>query len=389
MRIGLFSPSYSHNYGTVLQAFALQHYLDVNGFSSEYIQYCLFRNNIQKITFLLVHPLFLFRLLKNKKENKNALTYGYLQTDKYVDILKKNNAFCQKFIKYSQKKYCFFNTRELNQSYNLFIVGSDQTWSPEIMYHYSVFFLPFVTDQNKKASYACSFGTSNISDGYKRFLTRRLSSFGFLSCRDKSNAEMLTTLLHKEVHNVIDPTLLLNREEWSQYMSPIEMPRRYILCYILGEKQCISDYANKVGKEREIPVYHILTRPCHEQNKNLLVGIGCQEFLFLIANCELLVTDSFHGTIISINCERNVIAFDKYLGNSYDNGRLEDVLNSFGLSSHYHKDTDMSAPEDIDYHLVHKILEEKRSKSYDYLNSILRESRVNTTSKEGSNAIIK
>ena len=371
MKIGLLSPYFSHNYGTVLQAFALENYLKSKGHKCEYIQYCLFKNFFEKLFFIVLHPLYLFKYYKNKKQNSKALKYAYLSTEDYSQILVKNKRFCEQFITISPRRSSYFNAKGLNSDYELFIVGSDQTWSPEIIYNYSVFFLPFVESSAKKASYACSFGTSNIDFQYKKFLRKSLSSFKYVSCRDKKNADMLTSLLQKTVTNVIDPTLLLNKEDWSKFMKTVDMPPKYILCYILGEKQCITEYANKIAKEKGLPVYHILTRPCHENNPNVLKGIGCQEFLYLIANCELLVTDSFHGTIFSINFQKNFVSFDKYVGASYDNGRLADVLKEFNLLDHYHIDTDFSYPSEIDYNKINSILETKRKDSIQYLQKVL------------------
>lgn len=371
MKIGLLSPYYSHNYGTVLQAFALEYYLENKGHKCEYIQYCLFNNFWEKILFVFFHPFSLFRFYKNKKQNTNALKYDYLRTNDYMQILVKNQKFCEQYINISPNINTYLNVKRLNKDYDLFIVGSDQTWSPEIIYNYSVFFLPFVESSTKKASYACSFGTSNIDVQYKKFLRKTLSTFKHVSCRDKKNTDMLTSLLHKPVTNVIDPTLLLNKYDWSKYMKSVNMPPKYILCYILGEKQCITEYANIVAKEKGLPVFHILTRPCHENNPNVLKGIGCQEFLYLVANCELLVTDSFHGTIFSINFQKNFVSFDKYEGISYDNGRLADVLREFNLLDHYHVDTDFSYPSEIDYRQVNSILETKRKDSMQYLNNVL------------------
>ena len=371
MRIGLLSPYYSHNYGTVLQAFALEYYLETKGHKCEYIQYCLFKNPLEKVLFIIMHPLFLLRFFKYRKQNSKSLKYDYLNFDVYSQVLEKNKEFCEKHISLSPQVCSYFNSRRLNSDYDLFVVGSDQTWSPEIIYNYSVFFLPFVELSSKKASYACSFGTSHIDDNYKKFLKRSLMSFKYLSCRDKKNTDMLTSLLQKSVTNVIDPTLLLNKDVWSEFMKPVNMPSKYILCYILGEKQCITDYAQKIALEKGLPVYHILTRPCHEKHQNVLKGIGCQEFLYLIANCELLVTDSFHGTIFSINFQKNFVSFDKYVGLSYDNGRLVDVLSEFNLLDHYHIDSDFSYHSEIDYTPVNDILQAKRQESMQYLQNML------------------
>lgn len=371
MKIALLSPYISHNYGTVLQAFALQRCISKMGVDSEYIHVHLYKGRLGMIKYFIHNPLFLYRLMCNRYKNRNLLKYNFLSGEKYSKIIKKNKEFVERFLTFVSKPYVPSEYIVVNKKYDLFVAGSDQTWSPELDYKYSPFFLPFVKDVNKKGSYACSFGTNNIDSKYKIFLKKALSDFRYLSCRDKQNAKMLEQLLGVKVANVLDPTLLMNKESWAAYMEKIEMPKKYILCYILGTKQCISQYAEKVGKELNLPVYYILTRPEYESKKNVIENIGCQEFLYLIANCSYLVTDSFHGTIFAINFHKDVESFNKYESNSFDNGRIFDILSEFGLGNHFHEDGNFDMPSHINYEMVIPIVEEKRNISLEYLSYMI------------------
>lgn len=370
-KIALLSPFISHNYGTVLQAFALQKVINDTGKNCEYITTGFYNNLIEKVLFIAKNPLFLIRLIKKRFGNRKLLKYNHLNGWKYRQISIKNKRFVKEFVRYSTTLYTPNQYRLLNEEYDKFIVGSDQTWSPEIDYHYSPFFLPFVNDKRKKCSYGCSFGTTLIDKFYRQFMKQSLMDFSYLSCRDVSNTKMLNSLLNKKVYNVLDPTLLIDKFEWNKFMTKVEIPNQYILCYILGKKKCISEYADFLSQSINIPVYYILTRPEYENKENILSNIGCQEFLYLIAHCLYLVTDSFHGTIFSINFEKNFESFDKYDSGTGDNGRILDILKEFGLEKHYHRDEDLTMPTSIDYSIVRPKIAEKRKSSIDYLYTII------------------
>ena len=105
--------------------------------------------------------------------------------------------------------------------------------------------------------------------------------------------------------------------------------------------------------------------------KNVLSGIGVQEFIWLIDNAKYVVTDSFHGTIFSLNLSTNFVSFDKFQGNSLDNGRILDVLSTYNLSSHYRKGSEEFAlPADVRFSEVHDILNDDRQRSFEYLKNI-------------------
>lgn len=374
MKIALFSPFCSQNYGTVLQAFSLAKVLNSFGHECEYIDWCYYKlSKWERIKFVIRHPLYIYYLKRNLRHNSKDLSYFFLNKSPYTIITKKNRLFCDKNIPHTSSKYTIDELCNLEKKYDKFIVGSDQTWCPDALYQYSPYYLSFIKDTKKKMSYACSMGTVNLPYPFQQFLKKELSSFHKLSCREQTNTALLSTLLNKSVTCVLDPTLLLNKENWSDYFLPIEnIPKKYILCYILGEKKCISEYAEKLGKKRSLPVYYILTRPTYADRKNVLECVGCQEFLWLIANCEYLVTDSFHGTIFALNFGRNFVSFDKHDASvGYDNGRLQEILSAFHLESHYYTEANNNVPDEINYESVYALLDEKRQGSIDYLQASL------------------
>lgn len=370
-KIALFSPYCSQNYGTVLQAFALAKVIQELGADCEYITWKRYPEGKKALLkFMLKHPMFYYRLKKFLNKRANDLDYSFLSEPPYRETISKNEEFCKINTPVNSQVYYFDELKGLESRYFSFIVGSDQTWSPSSLYQYSPHYLSFVKDHKKKNSYGCSMGTTSIPNSFKRFAKNNLISFSGLSCREQSNCTWLQESLKKEVTCVLDPTLLIGRECWNQYFKPVPINSRYILCYILGEKETICEYAELLGHRYNIPVYYILTRPYYAQKKNVLSGIGCEEFLWLIDNCELLVTDSFHGSIFSINFNKNFIAFNKRK-KGFDNGRLEEIVSLFGIDSCFHRDDDFNLPNNIDYKTVNNILDKKREESLSYLKGIV------------------
>lgn len=372
MKIGLLSPYCSQNHGTVLQAFALAYKIKQLGKDCEYLNWRLFNTSLLgKISFLLRHPMYLVLAKRNKKLNEKDLDYSFLKEPEFLSIIKKNERFVKINTPVSEKQYYFDTITDAIKDYDKYIVGSDQTWSPDAMYQYSPYYLPFVK-KHVKFSYASSMGRAVTEAPFLSFLKKHLKSFKAVSCRDKNNTSVLSTLLNTTVSNVLDPTLLLSKEDWKPYMSKVEkMPPRYIICYILGEKLAIGKYAKKMGEKLGLPVYFIMTRPSSCQYPNVLKDVGASEFLWLIDNCEYLITDSFHGTIFAINFQKQLVAFDKHEGNMYDNGRICDTLEVYGIKQCYMSDFSDSIPAPIDYTAVDTILQNRRKQSLDFLKSII------------------
>ena len=373
MKIALFSPFSSQNYGTVLQAFALSKAIKKLGADCEYITWRHCKPSVKhRIWFLLKHPSYYFLHIKNKKHNKADLQYSFLTSPDYISIVQKNKEFVDEYTPVNPVLYTYDELRLLENKYDKFIVGSDQTWTPDHLYQFSPYYLSFIKNIRKKFSYACSMGRTNLPVYFVKYLRYRLKSFDMLSCREKENTELLSNALCKKVYHVVDPTLLLDKTEWQNYMTPIpNMPQKFVLCYILGEKECIGDYAEFLGNKKGFPVYYILTRPAHAHRENVLKSVGVQEFLWLINNCQYLVTDSFHGTIFAINFGKEMISFDKFEGDMYDNGRIQNILSLFGIESHYMRVYEERIPSDIDYVKVNALLDAKKRDSLSYLNSIV------------------
>lgn len=369
-KIALISVHNDPNYGSMLQAYALSAALSKLGYPNEYIEYNPYKekNKILNCGISLVKSvLSVFGIIKKTE-------YSYWHSKPFRKQRELFREFHTAYIPSSTRRYNINDIQVSNAEYAKFIIGSDQTWSPLVTSSPNTLnFLGFVSDNSKKTAYAPSIGTTHISPDYLPILKKHLSSFSSLSCREKQNAELLTTFLGKKVSHVLDPTFLLTKDDWQKLEEEIAVPPKFILCYILGTKKCISDFAESLGREKGLPVLYIVTRPESFIYDNILQNVSVGQFLFLLNHATYVVTDSFHGSILSINYGTNFYSFAKReTSNGFtDNDRIMDFLSIIGLQNRFKTDSDSTYEEDIDFVKCHQILEPLRSKSVQYLSNLI------------------
>ena len=369
VNIGLVAPFDEPNYGTVLQAYALQKSLSDRGVNSEYIR---FINDDRPIYVRLI-----LRLIKKIIQRMKLLLglrgnsledFSFFNSKKFAPVTKGYNEFVRNYIKYSDVVFDRNTLRKTNR-YQSCIVGSDQTWSEFRCRNNDLFFLGCVQNNVRKYSYAPSLGTITISSAYAATLKEGLRGFRMVSCREKANAEFLSSLIGCNVKHVLDPTLLLSPIKWNQISDSTLCPTKpYLLAYILGEKNCIFEYAEKVGQELGLPVYYIVTRPSCTQKKNTLYPTP-RQFIALISHASYVVTDSFHGSIFCINYSIDFAAFSKREGDlkSVDNARIIEFLSMLGLENHFLDDNCCIKTPKIDYVAVRNKLSLLQNKSIEYI----------------------
>lgn len=370
MKIGIISYHIEPNYGTMLQAYALEKAIKREGVKCEYINYFPYKKP-SRLKCLVKRIIdFLGIKLKNNE-------FDFFSTKAFKSTILAFNKFHRNYIGISESQYYSDTIHESNELYDYFIVGSDQTWSPYMTsMNNCMNFLQFVSDNNKKRAYAPSIGTTHINELYLKTLINELRTFEFISCRERSNCKLLASNIDKPVNYVLDPTLLLSPNEWNSIaVSPAMAPKSYILAYILGEKECVSEYAENLGKAKGLPVYYIVTRPCYLTKTNNLTGIGPEHFLGLIRDAAFVVTDSFHGSIFSINYGVNFYSFAKRKINnndaSNDNDRIIEFLKELNLENRFKEDDDGTYEENISYSNVETILSKLRADSKEYLRNII------------------
>ncbi len=356
MKVGILTFHRAINYGAVLQAYALNKKINYMGADCEIVDY---RNpHIEN----MYHKL----KFKGSLRRKVSLVVNYRNIRKKTA---KFSAFVEKNINKSPIYKTISKLKENEYRYDMFISGSDQVWNPDCTEFDKAFFLDF-TFSPKKASYAASFGTAMVSDKYENEVANLISDFTYIGVREKQGAEYIKKITDKNVEVVLDPTFLLNKEEWEQIAKPSKYEKKkYVLIYMLMASKTLVDFARKVAKEKGCELISI----GNGRNKDITYAndIGPDEFLSLIKNAEAVVTNSFHGTAFSINFGKEFYVELHNVKNAR-NSRMEDVLKLFELENRLICDGNCRA-YDIDFEKTKKILEEEREKSVKYLEEVIKE----------------
>lgn len=298
---------------------------------------------------------------------------------KYKGQFKKRQAlfdqYVEKYCKMSPVTYRFSEDLENNPPlYDIYITGSDQTWSPKVGLRDSLF-LGFAPKERVCASYAPSVGVVSFSDEQQTYIKERLSKYQFVSCREKYGTELLKDLSPVKVETVLDPTLVVEADDWRRIEAPRIIDCDYIFCYFIGDLQYYRQFANQLSSQLNLPLVYIpVSYVDFSDDDRLLWDSGPREFLSLIDNAKVVLTDSFHGTIFSINFNKTFYSFVKHAGlRSMDNMRIVDILERMSLLDRLKEKYGGGVIEykEIDYSETNTLLANERKQSEAFINRIL------------------
>lgn len=316
-KVGIITFHRAINYGAMLQAVALQQYINELGYNSELIDYVDKLYEHYKISYNTSNVLkTIFKYIfsgSTRKRNSN------------FDLFLKKNAVI------SNKKYNFNSIKELNEDeYLAFFTGSDQTFNPIIVEHDANYLLKFIKDKYKCNAYGASIGVSHLNDFDSKWLYENIKNYNKVLVREKSGEILLNSIGINQTKLVCDPTFLLNAKKWRDMEKKVNIPKHYILYYGFKNNEFIHDKISQLSEKTRFPVYIISDGI--RKNKNgykQFKGIGPAEWLYLIDNADYIITNSFHGMIFSFIFNKQV-----WLGNSNDNtfSRIEDFLSTVGCS---------------------------------------------------------
>lgn len=364
MKIAVITRHAITNYGSLLQALATQVTIEKLGYECEIVNY------IRKDESYKSHEK---TLLKRKTEwNRNPikrLVYLLLRQPESCLAGKKFECEQNKYLKLS-KMYVSQDELMNDRPYaDVYMTGSDQVWGPTEDGSYdSSYCLAFVPDSVKKIAYAASFGHTDMTEELCSYYKKWLRRYEHIAVREDSALNFLNTI-DIEAQQVIDPTLLLTREEWEKYVGK-KIEKKYVLVYQLHNDKRLGEYAQKVAKEKGLPLLrvsaslHQITRP-----GKFIWCPSIKNFLSYVKNAECMITDSFHGTAFAINFNT---PFVEVLPNNNTGTRNMSILRLTGLSNRILKDDDIDlAMTTIDFSETNRILEKKREESIEILKHML------------------
>lgn len=373
---------YVNNYGTLLQAFALQRALRKAEIDSYILCIDPVRKNIDhKRNNYLIKASFTSRIGLEKIGIFLSRVIKRTGIGSYSVNSKKRDRIFRKFRKdhlvFSETINSVRELTSLCEEADAVIVGSDQLWLPaNIAGDY--FTLSFVPDRVKKISYATSFGQSSLPGNIKEKAAGFLKRMDHLSVREASGARIIYDLVGLKAETVLDPVFLLDKEEWASFMGDEPLVNGdYILCYFLGKSRYAREYAKKLGRKtgwKTVALPHLDEYIRADENYPDIKEYEISPFGFinLIANARFILTDSFHCTSLAMIFRKDFYTFRRYPFDTScsTNDRLYNILDLLSMKDRMintEHGTEKCKAIPCDYGDLEDKLSEMVKRSYDYL----------------------
>lgn len=360
MRIGILTLPFNNNYGGYLQCYALMTILKQMGHDVELIYRRQDKRPLKLRTKILIKNI--IKIIRHREVPSIIPNYEKELCSKGQNMMPfvDKNIVPKTLPLYSTKDFNVFVTNR----YDVIVVGSDQLWRPDYVPNIHDFFLADIKDRHvKRVAYAASFGSDNpyFTEKQKHDCGVAISKFSSISVREKSGIDIIKRFGWKCVmpQVVLDPTLLLSREHYNSLLPQIKSKScGKICCYILDWSEDISHKISTISNRVGLSIFHILDPKRKKYPSYKIPSI--EDWLSAIRDSEMVITDSYHGTVFSIIFQKPFV----FLGNKErGNTRIESLFNLLEI--------DINKTKNLDYDKVVNRIEILRTKSISFLqNSI-------------------
>lgn len=309
MKIGIITFHWGTNYGGVLQAYALQTFLESKGHEVCIINYApvTFRDS---------------RLRCFRSKSLSTIRKNLTEFDKDQNIEK----FRAKRLNRSRRYYKLDELKAEPPSCDMFICGSDQVWNHGIVRaHGLAYYLPFGAQDTIRVSYAVSLGSTEYPAATMEKVRPYIERFDKISVRENTGKKILEEAGFDQVDIMPDPTLLLSNEDYEQLMpevAPETSP--FAFFYVLQRAQFVI--MNLENYFRENGNLKVINNKASEYGK-----FGIEHWLFYMKNAEVVVTNSFHGLVFSLMFKKNFVVVPIEGVQAGMNDRIHTLLDKFGL----------------------------------------------------------
>lgn len=368
----------NYNYGGILQGYALLKSIETSGHEVSLISYDM-NHSVNPI-----YPTLLSRCIQYSPKEILAKICEVFSSKLHRDttgLLSSRIRMFDKFISDNIKHTKLVNDnniKDLTNQYDAFVCGSDQVWNPNAVRR--LFLLTIEMDNDvKRISYAASISRDKLSRHEKEIMIPAINDFDFVSVRENTAANILAQSGIKNVKVVIDPTMLLTKDDWNKICTPKMVDKPYVFVYSFSDCPFKDELVNHC-KRKGMEVYFL---PYAKQQYNGYDGkttmlpiwdAGPAEFLSLIRYAEFVYTDSFHGSVFSMIFNRDFAVYERDgKGKTSKNSRIYDLLADFRLEKRMiHSDFDSILNVPIDYTTVNAIMDKKRRESMEWLQNAIK-----------------
>ncbi len=357
MKIGIVTHILGNNFGGLLQNYALQYVLTQLGHQPKTIDFTLKQSRRRYIYSLCKQLLWSITKLRHPRLRRS-----------FSNIVLAD--FIEKYIRTTKNVYSYTKDIVDKEKFDLIIVGSDQVWRPKYVCELENMYLKFVPNNIKKISYAASFGvdTWEYNDKQTNNCAKYVKRFDAISVRESSGVALCKEYLGVDATCVLDPTILAGTNAYKPLLKKKTEDQNYLFAYILDITQEKLAYVESMAESKGLKT--IIKSV--DKNANLSV----EDWISMIANSSMVITDSFHGTVFSILFHRE---FFSIVNVARGGTRFASLLNPLGLAHRMRDISQLHSLESlslkslsIDWQRVDHILEDEREHSMKFLTNALK-----------------
>lgn len=377
MKVGILTLPLWHNYGGILQAYALRQAIESLG---------------HKAIFLDVHRKYpgKFELVTSRLKRslrwmvRGSRAIWYPDQHELAEISRNTRNFVHERINPKTAPITVDSVIDFARDYDALVVGSDQVWRREYMPSLQIYTLAFGGSELCRVSYAASLGVEDwrFSLAESRLFSESLRKFRSISVREESAINLLQRELGADAVRVCDPTLLFNADHYCQLagVSPRSAGKiKRIFTYILDAGSANAHQLASLVNSFSAEAFSIMPKafgPGFRFGRESHVYPKVEAWLQAFNDADMVITDSFHGCVFSLIFNRPFIAIANI---ERGRSRFESLLGRFGLRGRLFPstaDVDASRLEPINWEVVNSIRAEERAKGLDFLRIALTQERT-------------
>lgn len=336
MKVGILTFHDAHNYGAVLQAFALKRYIQKLGYEVRIVNY-----------------------------HHETMPDDYPRENNEIRW-EKFNKFIQELVD-NEEAICTKEEDLEKLDMDFWICGSDQIWNTEITRGFNKGFLLDFNTNGKKISYAVSMGIPELPREFEEDFKKSLNKIDEISVREESLQQYAQKFTDKNIEKTLDPTLLLDRSDYDDLILE-NKHGEYVLIYALIPDKRLTQIAKRVSEEKGIKIIELNDKRIENYFCEQISNAGPDEFLTLIKNAKAIVSNSFHGTLFSILFKKEFYTVPMLNRNSRMKSLLKIVCMEDRLIEEFE---DLEKIKEQDFERAYLELEKEKQKSRDFLKRAL------------------
>lgn len=368
MRIGILTPAPRVNYGGIMQAYALQTVLEQMGHDVKviYTPRKPWGLSLWEKPFAYTKRFIRKYLLRRG----NKVFVEQYENEIFPLISQHTQQFVDKYI----HLFCVDRLSQLKEDdFDVIVVGSDQIWRPKYYDKIEESFLSFARFWRiKRVAYAASFGTDQweYTPAQTAICSDLAKLFDIVTVREESGVNLCKTHLGIEARHVLDPTLLLNQDDYVRLVKQGEFSQSQskgsLFHYILDDSQAKQSIIKRIADEQNLNPFHVngkvyvRTAPLEGR-----IQSSVEQWLRGFMDADFIVTDSFHGCVFSILFQKPFVV----IGNEKRGmARFCSLLQMFGLEDRLITTENFTIGTNIDWTDVYSKLNARKKESMTYLN---------------------